>query len=147
MSEQFDEQEKKEHKKKDDRIKLDKVNEIKVAKLKEQIENKFQGLFHVSTSYVGNFLIGQCSGEWSDKQLEQIREERLSDLQKARWLYERMKLAQSQGENLSFEELLVTLSPLGKIKKMKKEGLKKHLTNQEVEGETSEDDAPRNLAD
>jgi len=95
-----------------DRVNLDQEAYEKVNGWVEQVNAKFQGIIKVSRSDIANRILKQHSDQLSASDLKAIKEDNFDDTKFALWMANELKRKKSQGEEVSYSELLKKCAPL-----------------------------------
>jgi len=88
----------------------------KVLGWRDQISKKFDGVIKISsTSDLLNLILSLHEKELSSSELEKIKENKLSDVQLAKWIYDRLLAANGKGETADLNKTIKEAKQLGKV--------------------------------
>lgn len=71
-----------------------------------QINNQFNGMLSLKRNDLLNFLLEEMDSQLSQILMDRIKDQKLTDKQKAKWIYQRFLDAEKQGLELDFNEIV-----------------------------------------
>lgn len=90
------------------RLILTKKAQEKASLWLSQIDDKFNGMLSLKRNDLINTILEELDESLSVGLLEKIRSEKLTDIEKAKWIYEKILTAQKEGLETSLDELIKT---------------------------------------
>ena len=91
-----------------------------------QINNQFNGMLSLKRNDLLNFLLEEMDAHLSQILMDRIKDQKLTDKEKAKWIYQRFLDAEKQGLKLDFNELVKTAQ--GNSKKTRKPRKAKNIS-------------------
>ena len=105
-----------------DRATLNEESLNKLMKWKDQISDHFEGMVKVSYTDLVNMILLHQPEKLSSSILNDFQKKKLSDVERAKWVYKRLLEAETRGEKLSFGELVDKAG--GRVKAPRKRKIK-----------------------
>ena len=90
-----------------------------VTKWVEQVDGEYGGMLSIKLTEVVNFVLEGLSPVLSKQQMAQLKEEKLTGAQKAKWLYAKCAEAEKNGLEIDFNGLLKRIQSGGAKTKKK----------------------------
>ena len=90
------------------RLTLTRKAQEKASLWLSQIDDKFNGMLSLKRNDLINTIIEELDERLSVGFLEKIKSEKLTDIEKAKWIYEKILTAQKEGLETSLDELIKT---------------------------------------
>ena len=91
-----------------------------------QINDQFNGMLCLKRNDLLNFLLEEMEEVLSQSLMDKIKDQKLTDKEKAKWIYLKFLEAEKQGQELDFNELVKTAQ--GNSKKRKKPRKAKNIS-------------------
>lgn len=92
-----------------------------LRELKQQLDDVFHGMVSMTYTEIINLRMKHALSKFTQAELNEIQQTKLSDVDKAKWLYEELKKAQTRGEHVELQTLLAkangAISPLKQRRK------------------------------
>lgn len=83
-----------------------------------QLENEFNGMLNLKRNDVINFLLEEFDEKLSQPLMDKIKDKKLTDKQRAKWIYQKFLEAEKQGIDLDFNDVIkVAQAPSKKKRK------------------------------
>ena len=90
-----------------------------------QINKEFNGMLNLKRNDLLNFLLEEMEENLSKHLMDKIKDQKLTDKEKAKWIYQKFLEAEKQGLELNFSELVKTAQgPTKRTKKPRREAKK-----------------------
>jgi hypothetical protein len=89
-----------------ERISISETMKEKLKSLTNQANESLEGITVLTKSDVINYLLKDHSGEFSNKELQDIRLIHFNELKFSQWMTSQLKTAQVRGEAMSLKELI-----------------------------------------
>lgn len=115
-----------------ERATLSKASVERLKKWREEIDIQYQGLIQVSLSDLVNVILESHEKALNEQELVLIKNGRMTELQKAKWIYETVRKAEKDGTSIEISELISKAIGTPKIKKIRR---KKEAPTNEKSGE------------
>jgi hypothetical protein len=93
-----------------------------------QINNQFNGMLSLKRNDLLNFLLEEMDAHLSQTLMDRIKDQKLTDKEKAKWIYQKFLDAEKKGLELDFNDLVKTAQ--GNSKKTKKPRKAKNTSSQ-----------------
>ncbi len=108
-------------------------NEVmeKANKWLSQLETEFNGMLNLKKNDLINFLLEEYDNNLSQNLMEKIKEKKLTDKQKAKWIYQKFLDAEKQGLKLNLNDLIKTAQSPSKRKRKARKTKNTALTSTE----------------
>lgn len=91
-----------------------------------QINDQFNGMLSLKRNDLLNFLLEEMEEVLSQSLMDKIKDQKLTDKEKAKWIYQKFLEAEKQGQELDFNELVKTAQ--GNSKKKRKSHKAKNIS-------------------
>lgn len=104
-----------------------------------QINNQFNGMLSLKRNDLLNFLLEEMDAQLSQILMDRIKDQKLTDKEKAKWIYQRFLDAEKQGLELDFNEIVKAAQ--GNSKKTRKPRKAKNTSLQTQENIDSQKQA------
>ena len=101
------------------RITLSKAACEKVNLWMNQINEQFKGMINLKRNDLVSILLEEFHGKLPFQVFDKIKSEKLTDVQKAKWIYLQLKNAESNNESISFDSLLKSTNKNIRLKEKK----------------------------
>lgn len=101
-----------------------------------QINDQFNGMLSLKRNDLLNFLLEEMEGVLSQSLMDKIKDQKLTDKEKAKWIYQKFLEAEKQGQELDFNELVKTAQ--GNSKKTRKPRRARNTSSQTQENTDSQ---------
>lgn len=89
-----------------DRATLQVETLVAINPLEEQLKEEFKDMVRIKRDDVVNFILSLRSEPFSEKELDKIRKEKLTDQQRAKWLLKQVQIAESAGKDVNLDALM-----------------------------------------
>jgi hypothetical protein len=89
-----------------ERISISETMKEKLKSLTNQANESLEGITVLTKSDVINYILKDHSGEFSNKELQDIRLIHFNELKFSQWMTTQLKTAQARGEAMSLKELI-----------------------------------------
>ncbi|MCB0414913.1 MAG: hypothetical protein KDD50_11300 [Bdellovibrionales bacterium] len=117
------------------RLTLSKKSQEKAKDWLSQLSDEFNGMVNLKRNDLLNFLIEEMEDKLSQALMDKIKNEKLTDKEKAKWIYQKFLDAEKQGLELDFNELVKTAQ--GNIKRERKPRKTQNKNSQNQENKVS----------
>lgn len=115
---------KKRRSKSSDRLTLSKTVIQKSFLWEKQVNDEFKGMVVLKRNDIINLLLEELPEKLSASQLHKIKSEKLTDVQKAKWIYQQLKDANNKGLDVDLESLVKAAQSTVKVSKKRQKSLK-----------------------
>ena len=115
---------KKKRSKSSDRLTLSKPVIQKSFLWEKQVNEEFKGMVVLKRNDIINLLLEELPEKLSASQLHKIKSEKLTDVQKAKWIYQQLKEAKNKGLDIDLESLVKAAQSTVKVSKKSHKSLK-----------------------
>ena len=115
---------KKKRSKSSDRLTLSKPVIQKSFLWEKQVNEEFKGMIVLKRNDIINLLLEELPQKLSSSQLHKIKSEKLTDVQKAKWIYQQLKDANNKGLDVDLESLVKAAQSTVKVSKKRQKSLK-----------------------
>lgn len=115
---------KKRRSKSSDRLTLSKTVIQKSFLWEKQVNEEFKGMIVLKRNDIINLLLEELPQKLSSSQLHKIKSEKLTDVQKAKWIYQQLKDANNKGLDVDLESLVKAAQSTVKVSKKRQKSLK-----------------------
>ena len=105
-----------------ERITLSKSLQAKAQSWLKQANDHCNGMLVLKRNDLICALLDELPAKLSLSSVEKIKSEKLTDMQKAKWIFEKFKEAELKGHSLDFNELVNTANSTSKKKKRSSRG-------------------------
>ena len=97
-----------------------------------QINDQFNGMLSLKRNDLLNFLLEEMDEHLSQTLMDKIKDQKLTDKEKAKWIYQRFLDAERQGLELDFNELVKTAQGNSKKARKTRKARNTSLQTQEI---------------